>query len=141
MFCFADDSTVIVIVQMTSHIDINNNVSSDEHHAILEQLIWDKTLDENAKNQLFGRLLSNTISTEDCHEIQDEIQNLLRISNQEEVELDSTVETEVRTDSSYSPEKWNNPNQLEMESESNCPSRESDQSCSDGAGEPGIILR
>ena len=141
MFCFADDSTVIVIVQMTSHIDINNNVSSDEHHAILEQLIWDKTLDENAKNQLFGRLLSNTISTEDCHEIRDEIQNLLRISNQEEVELDSTVEPEVITDSSYSPENWNNPNQLEMESESNCPSKESDQSCSDGAEEPGIILR
>ena len=126
---------------MTSHTDISNNVSSDEHHAILEQLIWDKTLDDNAKNQLFGRLLSNTISAEDCHEIQDEIQNLLPISNQEEVELDSTAEPEVGTDSTYSSENWNNPNQLEVESESNCASRESDQSFSDRAEEPGIILR
>ena len=123
----------IILIQMNNMNDINNNNENlDEHHNQLEQLLWNQTLDDAQKNQLFTSILSQSVPSPERREVENEIQGVLQniTTDYSDVGIGGANHHEVLVSSISRPEV-----------ESSYPSGESDESFSDRAEEPDIILR
>ena len=110
----------------------NNNAARDEHHNQLEQLLWNKTLDDAQKNRLFTALLTGSVPSPERREVENEIQCGLRNITPDYSDVGSGAAShhEVWVSSMSPPD-----------AESRYPSGASDGGFPDRTEEPGIILR